>query len=78
MQDAAEWGAITRVRPIVMTAMVASFGFLPLALSHGAGAEVQRAVGGLVTSALPALLFRRVLCLWLEQRQRESPSPFAG
>lgn len=55
-------GAMTRLRPVLMTAAVASLGFLPMALSHGAGAEVQRplatvVIGGLVTSTLLTLVF---------------------
>ncbi|MFZ4427387.1 MAG: efflux RND transporter permease subunit [Saprospiraceae bacterium] len=55
-------GALTRLRPVLMTAAVASLGFLPMALSHGAGAEVQRplatvVIGGLVTSTLLTLVF---------------------
>lgn len=50
-----------RLRPVLMTALVASMGFLPMALSHGDGAEVQRplatvVIGGLVTSTLLTLL----------------------
>ena len=50
----------TRLRPVLMTALVASLGFLPMALSHGDGAEVQRplatvVIGGLVTSTLLTL-----------------------
>ena len=50
----------TRLRPVLMTALVASMGFLPMALSHGDGAEVQRplatvVIGGLVTSTLLTL-----------------------
>jgi heavy metal efflux system protein len=65
-------GALTRLRPVLMTALVASLGFVPMALATGAGAEVQRPlatviVGGIVSSTvltllvLPALyaLFRR-------------------
>jgi len=59
-------GAVTRLRPVLMTALVASLGFLPMALATGTGAEVQRplatvVVGGLVSSTaltlfiLPAL-----------------------
>ncbi len=49
--------ALTRLRPVLMTALVASFGFLPMALSHGDGAEMQRplatvVIGGLITSTL--------------------------
>ena len=50
-----------RLRPVLMTALVASMGFLPMALSHGDGAEVQRplatvVIGGLITSTLLTLL----------------------
>ncbi len=59
-------GALTRLRPVLMTAAVASLGFLPMALSHGAGAEVQRplatvVIGGLVTSTLLTLIVLPVL-----------------
>ncbi len=55
-----------RFRPVIMTALVASLGFLPMALSHGAGAEVQKplatvVVGGLITSTLLTLLVLPVL-----------------
>ena len=54
-------GAATRLRPVLMTASVAAIGFLPMALSHGAGAEVQRplatvVIGGIVTSTLLTLI----------------------
>lgn len=53
-------GALTRLRPVLMTAMVASLGFIPMALSSGAGAEVQRPlatviIGGLISSTLLTL-----------------------
>ncbi len=59
-------GALTRLRPVLMTAAVASLGFLPMALSHGAGAEVQRplatvVIGGLITSTLLTRVFLRAL-----------------
>ena len=58
--DAAREGALTRMRPVLMTAMVAAFGFVPMALATGSGAEVQRplatvVIGGLVTSTLLTL-----------------------
>ncbi|MEX2264474.1 MAG: CusA/CzcA family heavy metal efflux RND transporter [Bryobacteraceae bacterium] len=67
-------GTTTRLRPVLMTALVASLGFLPMALSHGAGAEVQRplatvVIGGLVTSTLLTLLVLPALFLWLERRR---------
>ena len=54
-------GCMVRLRPVLMTALVASMGFLPMALSHGDGAEVQRplatvVIGGLITSTLLTLL----------------------
>jgi cobalt-zinc-cadmium resistance protein CzcA len=73
IRDAVEQGASTRLRPVVMTALVAGLGFLPRALSHGAGAEVQRplatvVIGGLVTSTLLTLLVLPSLYLWLGAR----------
>ena len=61
-------GAMTRLRPVLMTALVASLGFIPMALNTGIGAEVQRplatvVIGGIVSSTLltlvllPALYF---------------------
>jgi cobalt-zinc-cadmium resistance protein CzcA len=54
-------GAITRLRPVLMTALVASLGFVPMAVSTSAGAEVQKplatvVIGGLITSTLLTLL----------------------
>jgi cobalt-zinc-cadmium resistance protein CzcA len=59
--QAARDGALVRLRPVLMTALVASFGFIPMALSSSAGAEVQRplatvVIGGLITSTLLTLL----------------------
>jgi cobalt-zinc-cadmium resistance protein CzcA len=58
---AAREGALVRLRPVLMTALVASLGFVPMALATSAGAEVQRplatvVIGGLVTSTLLTLL----------------------
>ena len=57
-----------------MTALVASLGFIPMAVSHGAGAEVQRplatvVIGGLVTSTLLTLLVLPTLYEWIERRK---------
>ena len=46
--EAVEEGAKTRLRPVLTTALVASLGFVPMALSHGAGAEVQRPLATVV------------------------------
>jgi cobalt-zinc-cadmium resistance protein CzcA len=69
-------GTETRLRPVLMTAAVASLGFLPMALSHGAGAEVQRplatvVIGGLITATLLTLVVLPVLYLWFERRSEK-------
>ena len=75
--DAAKQGAETRLRPVLMTALVASLGFIPMAISTGAGAEVQRplatvVIGGLVTSTLLTLLVLPSLYKWIEEwRERK-------
>jgi heavy metal efflux system protein len=61
LKDAITQGALTRFRPVLMTALVASFGFIPMALSTSTGAEVQKplatvVIGGLVSSTLLTLL----------------------
>jgi cobalt-zinc-cadmium resistance protein CzcA len=66
-------GALTRLRPVLLTALVASLGFIPMAISHGAGAEVQRplatvVIGGLITSTLLTLLVLPTVFLWIERR----------
>lgn len=77
LDEAVETGARTRLRPVLMTALVASLGFIPMALSHGAGAEVQRplatvVIGGLVTSTALTLLVLPAVYLWLERRQESA------
>jgi cobalt-zinc-cadmium resistance protein CzcA len=61
VRDATVAGAVSRLKPVLMTALVAAIGFMPMALSHGAGAEVQRplatvVIGGIVTSTLLTLI----------------------
>jgi len=61
LQEAIVEGALTRLRPVLMIALVASLGFLPMALNTGAGAEVQRplatvVIGGIISSTLLTLL----------------------
>jgi len=65
-------GCLLRLRPVLMTAAVASIGFLPMALGHGAGAEVQRplatvVIGGLLTSTLLTLFVLPTLYNWFER-----------
>ncbi len=69
-------GTRIRLRPVLMTAAVASLGFLPMALSSGAGAEVQRplatvVIGGLVSATALTLLVLPLLYGWLERRQQK-------
>lgn len=66
--DAIYDGAMARLRPVLMTALVASLGFLPMALATGTGAEVQKplatvVIGGLISSTLLTLLVLPSLCL---------------
>jgi heavy metal efflux system protein len=68
-------GTLTRLRPKLMTALVASLGFVPMAISTGAGAEVQRplatvVIGGIVTSTFLTLLVIPVLYEWLERKSK--------
>jgi heavy metal efflux system protein len=67
-------GTKIRLRPVLMTAAVASLGFLPMALSNGAGAEVQRplatvVIGGLFSATLLTLFVLPVLYLWFEHKK---------
>jgi heavy metal efflux system protein len=69
MQNAVLNGAALRLRPVLMTAMVASLGFIPMAVSQAPGAEVQRplatvVIGGLVTSTLLTLYVLPLLYPW--------------
>jgi cobalt-zinc-cadmium resistance protein CzcA len=71
--DAAIKAAEVRLRPVLMTALVASLGFVPMALSAGAGAEVQRplatvVIGGLITSTFLTLFVLPTLYHWLERK----------
>jgi cobalt-zinc-cadmium resistance protein CzcA len=66
-------GSLTRLRPVLMTAAVAAFGFIPMALSTSAGAEVQRplatvVIGGIVSSTFLTLVLLPVVYEWVERR----------
>jgi cobalt-zinc-cadmium resistance protein CzcA len=70
--NAVNEGSMTRLRPVLMTALVASLGFIPMALATSAGAEVQRplatvVIGGLITSTLLTLLILPTLYAWFEK-----------
>ena len=67
-------GCETRLRPVLLTALVAMLGFLPMTMSSGSGAEVQKplatvVIGGLFTSTLLTLLVLPVLYRWMESRK---------
>ncbi|MFK3822308.1 CusA/CzcA family heavy metal efflux RND transporter [Pseudomonas yamanorum] len=69
-------GALTRLRPVLMTALVASLGFIPMALATGTGAEVQRplatvVIGGIISSTLLTLLVLPVLYHWAHRREEQ-------
>ena len=73
LREAVTKGTLTRLRPKLLTALVASLGFVPMALSTGPGAEVQQplatvVIGGIITSTALTLLLLPVLYDWLESR----------
>jgi cobalt-zinc-cadmium resistance protein CzcA len=66
-------GAVVRFRPVLMTALVASVGFIPMAVSTSPGSEVQRplatvVIGGLLSSTMLTLVVLPLLYEWLEER----------
>jgi cobalt-zinc-cadmium resistance protein CzcA len=66
-------GSLTRLRPVLMTALVASLGFVPMAIATGAGAEVQRplatvVIGGILSSTFLTLVLLPVLYEWVERK----------
>ncbi len=76
VRDAVVHGAADRLRPVLMTAMVAGFGFIPMAFNTGPGSEVQRplasvVIGGLITATLLTLLVLPTVYEWLEDRDRK-------
>jgi cobalt-zinc-cadmium resistance protein CzcA len=76
LEMAVREGATTRLRPVLMTALVAALGFVPMAISTGAGAEVQRplatvVIGGILTSTALTLIVLPVLYSLVEGRRAE-------
>ncbi|MEE4919750.1 CusA/CzcA family heavy metal efflux RND transporter [Pseudomonas alliivorans] len=76
LHDAITEGALTRLRPVLMTALVASLGFIPMALATGTGAEVQRplatvVIGGILSSTALTLLVLPALYQWAHRREEE-------
>ena len=83
LDDAVTQAAITRLRPVLMTTLVASLGFLPMAFSTGMGAEVQRplatvVIGGVLGAMVMSLLVLRVLYLVFSGSGVSTPSPVAA
>ncbi|EGH04536.1 MULTISPECIES: CusA/CzcA family heavy metal efflux RND transporter [Pseudomonas syringae group genomosp. 2] len=76
LHDAITEGALTRLRPVLMTALVASLGFIPMALATGTGAEVQRplatvVIGGILSSTALTLLVLPALYQWAHRREED-------
>lgn len=75
LQAAIIEGAVTRLRPVLMTALVAALGFIPMALNSGTGAEVQRplasvVIGGIISSTLLTLVLLPVLFQFFNRSRR--------
>ncbi len=81
--EAVREGALTRLRPVLMTAMVASLGFVPMAIATGAGAEVQRplatvVIGGIISSTILTLLVLPALyVLFRRETPKEEDTPLS-
>ncbi len=76
LQEAVWNGAILRLRPVLMTACVASLGFIPMALATGTGAEVQRplatvVIGGIISSTILTLVVLPVIYRWLNTNKNK-------
>lgn len=72
LDDAIKRGSLTRLRPVLMTALVASLGFIPMALATGTGAEVQRplatvVIGGIISSTVLTLVVLPALYRWFHE-----------
>ena len=85
--EAIKEGALTRLRPVLMTALVASFGFVPMALATGTGAEVQKpiatvVIGGLITATLLTLVvlpaLYRLFCSPTHGKLKSPPAIMEG
>jgi len=67
-------GSVDRLRPVLMTALVASLGFIPMAFNTGPGSEVQRplatvVIGGLITSTFLTLLVLPIIYYWIDKKK---------
>ena len=81
--DAAIEGAVLRLRPIMMTMLVATLGLLPAAMSHGIGSDSQRPfaiviVGGLISDLLLSVFLLPTFYVWIAREGDMLPEPEAG
>ena len=81
--DAAVEGAVLRLRPILMTSLVATFGLVPAALSHEIGSDSQRPfaiviVGGLIAALLMSIVLLPTLYVWIARDGDKLPEPEAS
>src|SRR6185295_17700104 len=80
VRDSVIEGSLTRLRPVIVTAFVASLGFVPMAIATGAGAEVQRplatvVIGGILSSTFLTLVLLPTLYEWVERKRTTNPEP---
>ena len=78
MEDAVHQGASDRLRPVLITALVASLGFIPMAISTSRGAEVERplatvVIGGLITATILTLYVLPLMYPWFSKEIEASP-----
>jgi cobalt-zinc-cadmium resistance protein CzcA len=83
LDQAIHEGALTRLRPVLMTALVASLGFIPMALATGTGAEVQRplatvVIGGILSSTILTLLVLPLLYKLAHRHDADAPQSDRG
>jgi cobalt-zinc-cadmium resistance protein CzcA len=81
VREAVIEGSLTRLRPVLMTALVASLGFVPMAIATGTGAEVQRplatvVIGGILSSTFLTLIVLPALYFWFEREQKPASKAF--
>lgn len=79
LREAIVEGASDRLRPVLLTSLVATFGFIPMAFSASAGAEVQKplatvVIGGIITATILTLIILPILYLWMESGQKKAGS----
>jgi heavy metal efflux system protein len=80
LEDAIREGALTRLRPVLMTALVASLGFVPMALNVGIGSDVQRplatvVIGGIISSTILTLVVLPALYRIVHGRKAKDQNP---